>query len=64
MYPFNFRTMSLLKEQKVCVCFQVFNIVYTWPSDLRMGQHLYAISNAFLQPHTSEIEPTHIFSHI
>ena len=56
--------MLLLKEQNVCVCFHVFNIVYTWPSDLRMGQHLYAISTVFLQPHTNEMEPTYIFSDI
>ena len=48
-----FCTMSLLKEQKVCVCFYVFNIVYTA-----------VYSTVFLQPRTREIEPTHIFSHI
>ena len=29
---------------------------------LRMGQHLLAISNVFLQPHTREIEPTCTFT--
>ena len=29
-----------------------------------MGQHLFAISTVFLQHHTREIEPTHIFRHI
>ena len=53
-----------LKKKKYVYVFTFLNIVYTWPSDLRMGQHLYAISNVLLQPHTSEIKPRCIFSYI
>ena len=56
--------MSLKKKKKYVYVFTFLNIVYTWPSDLRMGQHLYALSNVLLQPHTSEIKPRCIFSYI